>query len=254
MIIREPMFQITPESGYSSLLGLHVKSPSDIVFVDSANNIAKQTKWKTGHVVTDSPILPINGEGWKELGNLRFKEGMWLPAAIAYSNGLIIDPTAFVLRLNRSEAYLRLERYAAALMDANDVLAIPDLPETYRKKAMARAARASYGKVDYAAAESVYMQWNEHDPDDDNALEGLNRVRLRLTETTGQYDWIRIFEESRESAHPDVADFVGPVEVGPSIGRGGGRGIFATRAIEIGELLVCYAVTYILFRTKPSSF
>jgi hypothetical protein len=139
-----------------------------------------------------------------------------------------------VLWLNRSQAYIRLGWFSAALKDATHVLAVPDLPVAITSKASYRAACALYGLGRYAGALKLFQ-----------AVHGdmetwKARCQRRLKEAaTGDYNWVEMFDEAQKAA-PDVdaAEFVGPVEVFSIPLRGGGRGIRATRDILSGELLV----------------
>jgi hypothetical protein len=65
------------------------------------------------------------------------------------------------------------------------------------------------------------------------------RVEARLHEQrTGQYNYQRMYKQA-EATPPiiDCATYSSPVEVRPSHGRG--RGLFTTRKVSAGELLLC---------------
>ena len=99
--------------------------------------------------------------------------------------------------------------------------------------------------------ERVPRQWTPRVVDldktvDDWKLEGneatmeLKRVRCRLGEQErSAYDFKAIREEMSTvpPPHLDHATFVGPVTVKVSIGRG--RGLFTTKAVKAGDLILC---------------
>ena len=58
----------------------------------------------------------------------------------------------------------------------------------------------------------------------------------RQQEEVGQFDWDAIFESYATGKKLDVANYVGPVQILPSPGKG--RGVFLTRDVRAGELLL----------------
>ncbi|KII85226.1 hypothetical protein PLICRDRAFT_178965 [Plicaturopsis crispa FD-325 SS-3] len=235
LAIREPTLKM-PSQGYRPII--RVDSPSDVIFIEPHSKLALGTTWKTGSRVNRSAAIPSSADAWKARGNGHFKAGRWLAAVFSYSSGMEMDPSAYLLRLNRAEAFLRLEYYSASQRDAEQVLGL-SLEESARRKALSRAGRAYYGKQDYVGAEKMFAGWLESQPGDPDALAWIARCRLRLQEsTTGDYDWVRLSKESQVSPHIDAANYVGPIRVSEMIDRGGGRGVVATRDISSGELLV----------------
>ena len=74
----------------------------------------------------------------------------------------------------------------------------------------------------------------------------LNRCRIRVSEQTdGNYDFQSLQDEAKKMSVPqlDHATYVGPVEIGNANNRG--RGLFLTKAVNAGDLLLCEkAFTY----------
>ena len=219
---------------------IRVDSPSDIVFLHPKSQILQAVEWGSECYLARTKRVPLHAEDWKALGNKLFRQAHWLPAAIAYSKGLDINPSASLLRLNRADVYLRLGYNSAALADAEHILAVPILADALRIQALSRAAKASYARGDYVVAARKFSEWADLAPlENKEALAGVSRSRTRLKESiTGQYDWTRLFKESQRTPRIDLADYVGPVKVTTIESRGGGRGIVATRRICIGEVLV----------------
>ena len=88
----------------------------------------------------------------EELGNQYFKDGLFVPAALAWSRGLELTPSMHSLRLNRSQAYIKLRWFSAALVDAVHVPSTPESSTETTKKASYRAASAEYGLGRYRDA------------------------------------------------------------------------------------------------------
>ncbi|KAH9912040.1 hypothetical protein B0H21DRAFT_774158, partial [Amylocystis lapponica] len=235
--IREPTFKIATQSLYPFV---RVDSPTDIVFVEPHNQMFDVSRWSTGPRVPTSLPFPATTEGWKARGNAFFKAAQWLPAALAYSYGIALDKDAIVLYLNRSEAYLRLKFYSGALADVQRVLSAPGISDAFRGKALAREGKAEYARGNYQDAERKFNAWSQSHPDDKEIPAWIIRCQQRTRESrTGEYDWARLFKLSLTDPHlDDVADYQGPIEVRQVQGRGGGRGVVATRDIKVGELLL----------------
>ncbi|KAH9947158.1 hypothetical protein B0H21DRAFT_739825 [Amylocystis lapponica] len=235
--IREPTFKTATQGPYPIV---RVDSPTDIVFVESHNQILNISHWSTGPHILMSLPFPTTTEGWKARGNAFFKAAQWLPAALAYSYGIALDKDAIVLYLNRSEAYLRLKFYSGALADVQRVLSAPGISDAFRGKALAREGKAEYARGNYQDAERKFDAWCQIHPDDKEIPAWIIRCQQRTRESrTGEYDWARLFKLSLTDPHlDDVADYQGPIEVRQVQGRGGGRGVVATRDIKVGELLL----------------
>ncbi|OBZ77129.1 hypothetical protein A0H81_03840 [Grifola frondosa] len=232
--IREPTLK-EPLQGSHPLV--RVDSPTDIVFVDPNHPILHGITWRTG-LQNVSPAMPDTVEGWKDRGDAYFRASEWLPAAIAYSRGLRLNSEAIVLRLNCSEAFLRLRYYSGALYDARYVLSLADIPEGFLHKALFREAKAEYARGNFDAALVSFLRCREIRPEEQSVIDWISRTRSRQVESTGQYDWPSLVRMAREDVHLDVADYQGNIKVQSMPHRGGGRGIVATKDVKLGELLV----------------
>ena len=187
---------------------------------------------------------------YKEEGNAHFQRASYLAAALSWSRGLRIEPGNDLLLLNRSLGYLKIEWYEAALRDSEAVLARCSTAE-HVAKAGSRAAWAEYGLGQYKKA----LQRFELNDGILPLTQWISRCKQRILEqTTGDYKWAALFKEwqvkYRKDSIPiprlDIADYIGPIEVRAMDNRGGGRGVFATRDIKSGELLVCSKVLFLL--------
>lgn len=136
-------------------------SPTDIIFVDPHDSILNGVTWRKD---LQLPRSPSTVDAWKTTGNELFKAGRWVPAAIAYTRGLRIDPTAIVLLANRSEVYLCLKWHSGALADARRVRSDPDTPDALRHKALLREVKAEYARGNYATAHARFVEWQRFHP------------------------------------------------------------------------------------------
>jgi len=179
---------------------------------------------------------------YKEEGNTHFQKASYMHAAISWSHGLRIDPNNDTLLLNRSLGYLKIGWYEAALRDSEAVLARQPIP-VYVKKACGCVAWAEYGLGLYQNA----LRRFELRCGSLESKQWIARCKQRIREQeTGNYEWATLFIEwqmkynndSLPIPRLDIADYIGPVEVRPIAGRGGGRGVISTRDIKSGELLV----------------
>jgi len=230
MAIREPRMRFSSSNGF-----IRIDSPSDIIFLEPSNPILADVKWNTSpYVYKDQFTTP---EQWKGVGNKFFMDGLFVPAARAWSRGLETNPDLHPLRLNRSQAYIQLEWFSAALADALHALSSPGCEATISRKASYRAACAEYGMGCYSEA-LIRLEALDKDAD---AQSLITRCRKRIKEsTTGEYAWLEMFRAvQRAEIHIDVAEFIHPaVCVATLPTRGGGRCVQAARDIKAGELLV----------------
>ncbi|GAA5893997.1 hypothetical protein JCM6882_007954 [Rhodosporidiobolus microsporus] len=197
--------------------------------------------------------LELPSADFKARGNAFFKAGDFSAAAEAYSDGLsaaATDKEKLLLHLNRAQAHLLLDKFGSALRDADTVLSLLSTgvagPSDAELKATLRRARALEGMRLLPAALEGYGAVLKLDPKNKDVKADKARVEKMLHEArTGEFDWLRLEKEANAAQGgnklrrvKDVGDFVGPVRVAQLEGRGGGRGVVATRKIEVGEVLL----------------
>jgi tetratricopeptide (TPR) repeat protein len=239
LAIREPLLK---KATQGPLPIIRVDSPSDVILVTPLSSILSGVRWKSGSHIPRSLTPPATADGWKALGNVAFKAKYWLPAAIAYTKGLVLDSSAVILQSNRAEAYLRLGYLRAALKDAEDVINRLALSDPGRAKGLLRAAKANYALGNHDEAEVLLILLRD-EGSAETALPWLEKVHTRQREKrTQNYDWVEIFSSALKTPRIDVCDYTGPIEVVSMKTRGGGRGIQATLDMKCGELLVSTAV------------
>jgi hypothetical protein len=136
-------------------------------------------------------------------------------------------------RLNRSLANLKLGRFEDALVDASDQ------PKGSREKSLFRQARALYELRRYEECLSKMEEATRLYPDNVAFAPELKRARDRVMESkTGNFPFAQMYKQaSKPIPLITCATFSTPVEVRDSPGRG--RGLFATRNVKAGEMLLC---------------
>lgn len=137
--------------------------------------------------------------------------------------------------LNRSFSNLRLGRLEDALDDA---IKGTD-PEAPSEKGLFRQARALYDMERYSECKAKFELLISSSPSNSEAKAELERTKERLHEQdTGEYSFTRMYRAAKNSPPlVDCATFSKLVEARPSPGRG--NGLFTTRAVSAGELLLC---------------
>lgn len=141
-----------------------------------------------------------------------------------------------MLRLNRALAHLRNEYFDAALNDTDCLSS----PSEVSEKALYRAAQALYALGRFAECHEILTRLRGSHPNNGDATVQLRRVTQRLEEQkSGTYNFENIHQQACKlrPPHLDHATFLGPVTVKRSKGRG--RGLFTTRAVKAGDLMLC---------------
>ncbi|KAG0133126.1 hypothetical protein HOY82DRAFT_517586 [Tuber indicum] len=231
-IVKEPYFKTTSSGGTS----IRVDHVSDIIFLDGEDERIPE-KWRPR-----LKLLARRSLDWKDDGNGFYKKKQYFEAAQCYTKGLeIAEPGSasdIFLLLNRAQAYLELGYNEKALIDADKVLSY----EPLNQKALYRSSLACYEDGDYESAKSRLVKLLKKFPENKNAKERLLRTFQRLREQrTGKYEFLKMRNQVKEWGEKrgklDCAEYVGPVRVGKAGGKG--RGLFATRDVKFGELLLC---------------
>ncbi|BGP34145.1 hypothetical protein JCM10296v2_005960 [Rhodotorula toruloides] len=239
LVVREPTFKMNA-NGTMSLV--RMDSPTDFEIVGPDHPL-----FSTLSFATPPPVSPRPDDfDFKALGNKYFVAKKDLLAVKAYTDGLAHTPSPQVrllLRLNRSQAHLRLENYASAYHDSSFVLKQLDEsagePPQARLKATIRLARAFEGMRHLDHALEQFGKVIELDAGSKEGIEGKERIERKLRERdTGVYDWRELEKLAETQTKLDIGDFIGSIKVVEMQERGGGRGVVATREIEAGEVLL----------------
>ncbi|KAL2157965.1 hypothetical protein VTH06DRAFT_4774 [Thermothelomyces fergusii] len=215
----------------------------------------------------DDPIIPESlrlgpllktAEEWKNAGDRAFIEKDFPTSVFCYSEALqVSEDTAFRQAVygKRSNINLILGRYDAAKEDA-----LASLTGTPARdwRACYNAGRAAYGLCEYRESEELLSRALEMtEPGSQNhekVSRELERCRARLREeTTGEYDFAAMWASlGPRSVHLDRGSFLTNTRVGESARYGGGRGLFATRDLAAGELVLVEKATLMPNQYEPS--
>lgn len=167
-----------------------------------------------------------------------------------YTTALRASPSSAekeILHNNRALANLRAEAFDAALDDVSFI----QNPQDRSEKALYRGALALYGLRRYKQASEILQTLVNKYPTNVPAKLQLNRCQTRLAEEkTGQYDFKALYEASKlRPPLMDNASYIGPVEMRESPGRG--KGLFTTRLVKAGEMILCEKAFAYCFATPP---
>ncbi|KAI0122417.1 hypothetical protein F4814DRAFT_408670 [Daldinia grandis] len=228
-IIKEPFFKVTTSGSYS----LRVDHVSDIIWPgDTDDRIPLE--WRNRFINLDESSEDIRREG-----NEAVQKKDWARAERLYTDAIRTAGTSKeeqLAYLNRSLTNLYLDRPEKALSDASKSN-VGD--ESLMEKALFREAKALYalGKFSFSLEKLLLLVRSNNRNTD--AWDEIKRVKQRLREEEkGSYQFGSMHKQA-ENTPPliDCATHVGSVAVRDSPGRG--KGLFTTKAVKAGELLLC---------------
>ncbi|CAM6114775.1 unnamed protein product [Calypogeia fissa] len=136
---------------------------------------------------------------------------------------------------NRAETRLRLLHYEKALSDTERALAI----EPKHLKTLVRKGKAAHALAFFDKACEAFKLASQESPNDQSIRRSLRNSTIAYEQSrAGKYDLTYYFMNGCTGEIPRCEDFVGPVEIrqNPDVRRG--RGLFATKSLEPGELLL----------------
>lgn len=137
--------------------------------------------------------------------------------------------------MNRALANLRIRSYDRALKDVKLITEYDRPPE----KALYRASQAQYYLGRFRHCFETLTKLLREYPGNEAAIREKARAQRRLVEQKhGRYEFRNMYDASKAAPlYLDHATHVGPVKVKKSEGRG--RGLFITKNVVAGELLLC---------------
>ena len=140
-----------------------------------------------------------------------------------------------ILKLNRSLVNLKLRHYDEALEDVGKLTADAQQSE----KGFYRAALSLYELGRFQQSHQALASLISHYPHCHAAKKEIIRTKQRLREQEhSDYDFKAMYRAAKDTPPClDNATFAGNVEVRVSNGRG--RGLFTTKDVIAGELLLC---------------
>ncbi|KAL7628439.1 hypothetical protein AAE478_002642 [Parahypoxylon ruwenzoriense] len=220
-IIKEPFFKIANDGGYS----LRVDHVSDIIRLSDDDERIPQ-KWRKPQLDPQPRSQEL-----RMRGNSAVQEKNWSKAEHLYTAAIRAATTTEHDRL----AYLKLGYLEEALEDASKRNGIGKLSE----KGFFREAKALYALGRYEECFGKLQAAVGSNPDNKDVLSEINRVKERLREKkAGTYNFNRMYKQAKATPPIiDCATYVGPIAVRASPGRC--RGLFTTKPVKAGELLLC---------------
>ena len=141
-----------------------------------------------------------------------------------------------IIKRNRSLAFLKNKEFDAAISDSG----FPNFNPNPNEKALFRAADALYSLEKFSECLEVLELLCTNFPQNGEALRCLGRARSRcLEQKTGVYDFKLLQTKAKklQPPHLDHATYIGPVEIRQTESKG--RGLFVTKAVKAGDLLLC---------------
>ncbi|KAG5754251.1 hypothetical protein H9Q72_006066 [Fusarium xylarioides] len=225
-IVKDPFFEKIAEGAYS----LTVYHPSDIIWLeDHDERIPEQ--WRVHRETKSSVEYRAEGE---ELAN---KEH-WLPALHSYTlaiNTADSPDEKQQAHLGRSEVNLQLDRPRQALRDAIE----GDHPTDLTEESLLLQARAIYNLGDFEECLQKLRVLTVLFPKSVPGWSLKSAVFKRLEEQDeGEYAFEDMLVEAQETPPLiDRATFSSLVEIRDAPGRG--KGLFLTKDVSAGDLILC---------------
>ncbi len=247
--VKEPYYKKAANGGYL----VRVDHPSDLVKLAPTHPMVPK------ELAPSLRELNIGALGLKEIGNAAFKKKDYLPALEAYSRALDVcgedaESIKYDLYRNRAIVNTHLQRYEQASSDAMSAL-IPKANGGQKEdkdnvKALYRAGHALYCCEQFSEAESAFQQLLSISSTDPNGMAQLAKTKARLEEAiAGKYNFAAM-GKSVDLGHQrlDHATFTANVVVRPSGKKG--RGLFATKEIKSGELILVEKAFAVAFESE----
>ncbi|KAK1599154.1 uncharacterized protein LY79DRAFT_505126 [Colletotrichum navitas] len=226
-LIKEPFFKKSTDGKYS----LRVDHVGDFCLL-ARDDERIPKRWRAApHFVPDS-------ENIRSRGNAAVGQKKWGRAEKLYTEAIAAAATPEHKRaalLNRSLANLRLQRPEKALLDAVHARS----GDTPTEKGLFREAKAHYALEQFDLCARKLQQVLALNAGNKDAETELERTGRRIVEqATGNFKWKHMHRQAKETPPIiDCATYSSPVEIRDSPGRG--RGLFTTKAVKVGELLLC---------------
>ncbi|KFY45972.1 hypothetical protein V494_00672 [Pseudogymnoascus sp. VKM F-4513 (FW-928)] len=219
VVVKEPYFK---ESGDGDT-GIRVDHIGDIMALP-ANHPLVPEKWRKG---VDAVLV----REWIDRAAEAIKGERYWECLDRCKSALLASPPPtseenIEIKLKLAAAYLKVSYFESA---ESAIEGLEPTPESLKIRAEVLYNLARYDEC----IESLGKL-----PEQDSSL--LEKAKTRLAEQqNGDYDFRSIYAELSALNPPTVdrATYIGPVDI--RVAPGKGRGLFTTRAVEAGELLVC---------------
>ncbi|KAF2745523.1 hypothetical protein M011DRAFT_479030 [Sporormia fimetaria CBS 119925] len=246
LLVKEPCCRLHTDE----TCGVRVDHVSDVEFI-ATDDERVPSCWKT-----EQKDSKTTADTLKQEGNDFVRKGMYWAARKRYTQALRISSDAIeteVIKRNLALTHIETQDFEAALK----ILGYPTLNshDSSCDRALLRASQALHPLGRFEESLEVLEKYCLLYPGDDKATHRLKQARMRKIEmTTGDYDFKSMQKLAGRLEPPlmDHADYVGPVEIRES--KLHGRGLFITRDVEVGELLLCEkAFCYASGKARPAT-
>ncbi|OAA64877.1 Tetratricopeptide-like helical [Cordyceps fumosorosea ARSEF 2679] len=226
LLVKEPYFKRSLDGNYT----LRVDHVSDVIWLASDDDRVPG-KWRPRLLELDSVKARLRGNDFfkkHELPNA-LEQYTW---AVKTAEDPVDAQLAYV---NRSLINFRLGRPEMALKDA--IAMSSKLQQT--EKGAFREATCLYSLQRFEECLSKLQSLRDLYPNNDDVRVEIQKVTARLKECNdGIYDWQEMHRQAKSSPPLiDCGTFSKNVKVQASPGKG--RGLFTTKPVVAGELLLC---------------
>jgi tetratricopeptide (TPR) repeat protein len=170
-----------------------------------------------------------------------------------YTKALECSPPADIAALllfSRSDGYFQTHQYETALRDLEKATGCPEISEHLLR----RKAQVLYHLQQYQECCEAYNELLNNHPGRQSDNDRLNDAIARLAEQQhGSYNFKKMQDNAIHSRTLllDHATYQGPVVLGES--KMHGRGLFTTKAVKAGDLLLCEKAFSYTFSAKDTS-
>lgn len=254
-VIKEPYFTLTEEGEPT----IRIDHPSDLVVCGEGDDQGKE------QAEGDAAAAEQAAKVCKDKGNAALGKGDLSRAHSHYTEGLRLARREDVasanpdlardLSRNRAHVNLLLSQFDEAKADAitAHIGRDDERSKELDAKAFFRAGTAAYSLGQFREAKEFFEKQQALMPQDKAVAANLARIKVRLREEeTGKYDFTKIRAGlSKVRPRVDAANFIANTEVRDSPGRG--RGLFATRPIAAGELVLCEKAFCVVWGYEPGA-
>jgi tetratricopeptide (TPR) repeat protein len=230
LVIKDPHFQLIglDENDFA----IRVDSPTDLIITYS--NDATSTK-KVDELI--------------EIGNKHFTNNQFHVSIRLYTQAIEKSlKTSVRAYLNRSQAYIKLEKYYAANQDAQQAVKLDELNE----KAHFRSGKSAYLMRNFKKALESFQTCLKINPKNKEVQIEIEKTNQRIKEsTTGEYDFKNIYELffKGENLYMDIADYWSDkIEVADIKNKS--KGVKANALIKKGTLICCNKAASAVFYNK----
>jgi len=150
------------------------------------------------------------------------------------NNGKVAAETVMLAYSNRAAAWMKLSHYERALMDAREAL----LLDPQHLKSIYRKGLALHHMQQFELASEAFALALEYSPEKEIKVAHQKSKLCDMQSRWGSYELHKYLLGGYDGPMPmEFSDFVGPVEIKLMEGKGK-RGLFVTRDVEVGELLL----------------